>query len=79
MHIPRIKDARIQERDEQLTPHREKLGDDNIVKTVSDRYFAKDEKFLAVDGLRSKDHNLCDLYVDTHYIDYMLSNLNQES
>ena len=52
------------------------LGDDNIVQTVSDRYFAKDEKFLAIDGIRSKDPNLCELYVDTHYIDYMLSNLN---
>jgi len=52
------------------------LGEDNIVQIVSDRYFSKDEKFLAIDGLKSKDPNLCELYVDTHYIDYMLSNLN---
>jgi len=49
------------------------------VQQVSDRYYNKDQKFFAVDGLSSKDPALCDLYVDTHYIDYMLANLNQES
>jgi len=33
---------------------------------------------MAIDGLKAKDPTLCDLYVDTHYIDFMLSNLNQE-
>eukprot|EP00347_Sterkiella_histriomuscorum_P005895 403354866 len=82
LNIPRIKEARVQERDEQLTAknsQRKPLKDDSIVKMVSDRYFAKDNKFLAVDGIKSKDPNLCELYVDTHYIDYMLNNLNQES
>ena len=33
---------------------------------------------MATDGLFAKNPNQCDLYVDTHYIDFMLSNLNQE-
>ena len=56
------------------------MKDDNIVKQVSDRYFNVGlDTFIAADGILSKETNKCELFVDTHYIDYMLSNLNQES
>ena len=31
------------------------------------------------DGVMSKDPSKCELFVDTHYIDYMLRHLNQET
>ena len=33
---------------------------------------------LAANGLHSKDKNLVDLYVDTHYVDYMLTQVTAE-
>jgi hypothetical protein len=58
---------------------REALPEGNIVKQVSDRYFNKNDSMNAADGILSKDPNFCDLFVDTHYLDYMLTNLNQET
>ena len=50
------------------------------MKQVSDKYFNVGlENFVTADGILSKNVNDCELFVDTHYIDYMLSNLNQES
>lgn len=46
---------------------------------MSDRYFNKDPNFVEVNGVASKDPNKCEIFVDTHYIDYMLANLNQET
>lgn len=56
------------------------MKESNVVKQVSDKYLNIGiDNFVSADGILSKDLNNCDLYVDTHYIDYMLSNLNQES
>lgn len=43
------------------------------MKQISDKYFSKDKTLLSADGLESKKKDDVDLYVDTHYVDYMLS------
>ena len=57
---------------------RKPLEEGNLVRWVSQKYFSTtqilDQKGTKVD----KDPNSCELFVDTHYIDYMLSNFNQE-
>ena len=57
---------------------REPLGDGNMVKQISDKYFLKEQTLLSADGLDSKNKEVVDLYVDTHYVDYMLNNVTNE-
>ena len=48
-----------------------------MARQISEKYSQK-ESILSADGLESKDPLKVDLYVDTHYVDYMLSGVTGE-
>lgn len=49
----------------------------DLARITSEKYSSK-EAILSGDGLESKDPLKVDLYVDTHYVDYMLSGVTGE-
>jgi hypothetical protein len=57
---------------------RSSLPDGHFIKKISDDYFNKEKTLLSANGLESKNPENVDLYVDTHYVDYMLNQVTAE-
>lgn len=49
-----------------------------VVKKAADKYYVPEETMFEGNGLGQKDPALCELYVDTHYIDYMLHEVTSD-
>ena len=63
--------------EEEVEEKRAPLKQKDLARQISEKYSQK-ESILSADGLESKDPLKVDLYVDTHYVDYMLSGVTGE-
>jgi hypothetical protein len=64
--------------DEDDFERKQSIPEGHFVKEISDSYFIKEKTLLSANGLESKNPDMVDLYVDTHYVDFMLTQVTAE-